>query len=48
VDLIVGQRPNQVCKRLKLNDIVKVNEILAQQGLPVDKKLPQSFQNVVF
>jgi len=48
VDLSAVQHPNQVCKQLKLNDIVNVNEILAKQGLPVDKKLPQSFQNVVF
>ena len=48
VDLSAVQHLNQVCKQLNLNDIVNVNEILAKQGLPVDKKLPQSFQNVVF
>jgi len=34
---------------MKLDDIVKDDEIFRiVSGSPVDKKLPQSFQNVVF
>jgi len=48
VDSNVVQVSKQVCKHLILSDILNVDEILAKHGLPVDKKLPQSFQDVVF
>jgi hypothetical protein len=40
--------PKQVCKGLKLNDILRVVIFLSNPDLLVDKKLPQSSRNVVF